>query len=381
MKYVLTSLIFLSSAFYLLASPPTSQPTPPSTTAPSPNQSLPVVILAPATTGFFRNERNALRSLHQITKHPEERAILAGMHWLASYLEKEDRFLEGFADFIWIMNELTHSPHRPKRTRLAKQLILHSFQRAFPKLHSIYSPDLSDKWGYISLLPLLYKYKQDIRPYLLFHKKYFPKDLHTTQTISYEEAVQKKDYDTLGDYLIEESFLDLLMKRYPHNPFFLPVNEFPEHIRQLDNVPFLYTFDKNEDGYHKQNYFITHIIMAMNHYGESALPQTPLLRRVGDYLERELPTVRHKVDDIDLLAEFLYCLKALQRPQTPTYREGIQYLLRSQHKDGSWGTQEELQGETYDAMHPTWTVITALGYHIHRLPHPTKRIRHTTVKP
>ncbi len=369
MKHLLIGLLFFSPPLFLLASPPTSRPVSAPTTL-----ALPTLHLALATSGFFQKERNALRSLYHSTQHPEERAILSGMHWLASYLESEKRFTEGFADFIWIMNELTHSPHQPKRTQLAKQLILLSFQRAFPKLHTIYSPDLADKWGYISLLPLLYKYKQDIRPYLLFHKKHFPKELHTTQKVPYEEAVQNNDYDTLGDYLIEESFLDLLMKRYPQNPFFLPVNEFPEHVRLLDKVTFRYTFDKDEDGYHKQNYFITHIVMAMNHYGESPIPNnTPLLRRVGDYLERELPTVRHKADDIDLLAEFLYCLKALQRPQTPTYREAIQYLLRSQHKDGSWGTQKELQGNTYDAMHPTWTVITALGYHVHPLPSPAKR--------
>ncbi|MCB9637335.1 MAG: hypothetical protein H6727_00310 [Myxococcales bacterium] len=333
----------------------------------SQSASLPVsrpvrIVLPTSPTRYFHQELVELRKLFSQATTRENRAVFAGVHWLTRYLEDNQRFREGFGDFVWIINELTLFPPSSPLAKIATRLIRKSFQRAIPQFSQIYDKDIDEKWNFLALFPLVYKYKLPLQPFLSFYDTHFTKDLRSGYNISYKKSIETLNYDVIGGYLIDGAFLDLFLKRHPNNPFRLPKNHAQKRFAQLDKLPFIHSLKSDPDGYHDQNYFITHIIMAANHYSESPLPRTPLMRRIGDYLTRELPTVRHQVDDLDLLAEYIYCLKVLKRDETPLVRESLQYMIKAQHADGSWGTDEELKGETYDAMHPTWTVLSALTY-------------------
>lgn len=80
------------------------------------------------------------------------------------------------------------------------------------------------------------------------------------------------------------------------------------------------------------------------------------------YLKREFATVRYRVDDIDLLAEFVYSMKCYGLEEMSMVREAHRFLLSQQRPWGAWGKASDWRGSAYDAIHPTLAVITALNY-------------------
>ena len=78
--------------------------------------------------------------------------------------------------------------------------------------------------------------------------------------------------------------------------------------------------------------------------------------------------------DVDLLAELLSSLRYLGMVERPVYRDGLAYLLDSQHDDGSWGDRAEAarifgeRGAEGRLLHSTTVVIEALAAGFQPLP-------------
>lgn len=284
------------------------------------------------------------------------------MHWLVKYHEDQSHFDSSFCDYVTILNEVTLSREKTAIGIIAAQLIKNAFRRAVPRMREIFDKTQESKAEFVSIVLLVYKYKLRVAPFARFFHSYFPKEKRSPQEKTFRQAIKERDYETLCDYLSEVSFLDHFLTKYPNSPFKLRKVRFAENTRLLDALPFVHTIKSNETGYHHQNYMITHIVLALNHYGETRLPDNRLTRRVLRYLQREFATIRYQARDLDLLAEVIYCFKIYQRDHLPYVQEAIRYMLSQQHPDGSWGTKEELAGTPYEAIHPTWTVITALSF-------------------
>lgn len=322
---------------------------------------FPRLEIPPFQSYFVQKELDALRVFFSQSKDAKERAILAGLHWMVRYLEEERHFRSVFSDYVLALHELTLFEKQRPWVEVVRGILRRSFARAWPAREKIFAKSVAGKWDFVSMIYLLYQHGIPHEPYLHFYHSYFPAG-EETQGKSFERAFRERDYDRLGDFLIDACFLDLLLRKYPRVPFRLPHNRLATYVRRLDNLPLIHSFTSNPDGYHHQNYFVTHVILSMNHYSESPLLDTPLSRRMLAYLKREFATVRYRVGDIDLLAEFVYSLKCYGLEDALMVQEAQQFLLAQQRPWGAWGKAADWRGSAYDAIHPTLAVITALNY-------------------
>jgi hypothetical protein len=101
-------------------------------------------------------------------------------------------------------------------------------------------------------------------------------------------------------------------------------------------------------------YAITHLVYTLNDYNRHRLlPEW--LPQEFEYLRAHLKRPL-QAGDPELLGEFVDCLRAFGLPDTdPGIAAGIDYLLRTQNADGSWG-----DAGYADGYHTTWTAIDAL---------------------
>lgn len=120
-------------------------------------------------------------------------------------------------------------------------------------------------------------------------------------------------------------------------------------------------------------YQLTHEVFVPYEYGDR-LDLDPFDAAAKEYLRRSLnalvPRYIEKCDP-DLLGELIACMRFLHFVDLPTYRQGLAYLLDSQHRDGSWGDLERAHsafGE-YDSygmiLHSTLTALGALTAAFH----------------
>jgi hypothetical protein len=235
-----------------------------------------------------------------------------------------------------------------------------SARRVQTNLTVFFEKDLSGKWEFFNALPMLLKYRVPLPVLSAFYKQHFPASVAFQYKISYATARKKEDMDNLMNYLLEASFLHYLRKKRPGLPFKLPPDRYPHFLRQLKGLKFPYRYRKNKSNYSMQNYFLTHVNAVLTNYGEFSQASTALTRRIWKYWKREWKTIRDKVGDFDLMAEVVFCFKLYGKAHLPLYKTGLTKILNSQNKNGSWGSKKTLAGSYYEAIHPTWTALTAL---------------------
>lgn len=313
----------------------------------------------------FRSRHNPktvakLRAAMTRTASRLERALLAGLHWVVKLIDDDDNFDEAFGDYTTMMSEMAIYGKGSTPGKLAAELLRSAFHRARDRLPWIFEKDLADKGDFITILYMLYKFNIPKGPFIKFYRTYFPKGQPRPHKATFEQAFRKKNYDVMGTHLIDEAFLDIFELKHPGNPFKLRKSKLKRYIGMLDKLPFIHS-KSNVKGFSDQNYFITHIVLAINHYGETPFPDTALTRRIYKYLVKHLPVIRHEVKDLDLLAEFVYCFRIYGKADRPDVQEAVTYMLDLQHGDGSWGTDEDFSGTLYQVMHPTWAVLTGLA--------------------
>jgi len=311
---------------------------------------------------FNQEAHDKLVKKLKITTDPELRAILAGQRWLIEFIEKDRNFFYTFTDFLQMINELRTYQKDPLVVEVADALIQNCLSRAQGQLSNIFGPTTYDKWEYISIISLLYDNNYTKEKYFRFYQSQFTDIPDTLYEESFQSAFDDLNYDLMGDYIIDASFLHYIKLRVKDLPLDLPEDFFLDYIDILEDIEFVHSFDGDVDGYYDQNYFVTHIAFVLNDYGSLPMPKTKLAKKTERYLLEQFDTIRQKVDDLDLLAEFVHCLKYFGHGDTPKVREAIQFLLGKQHPDGSWGTNEDFSGDPYDVMHPTWSVLTSIAY-------------------
>ena len=104
-------------------------------------------------------------------------------------------------------------------------------------------------------------------------------------------------------------------------------------------------------------YAVTHIVYTMNDYGTWWL--------MPEWLPAEHAFLRDNlrasiaIDDPETTGEFLDTLKAFgAKDDDPLIRAGVEFVLASQNKDGSWGNVTDK--DVYQRYHPTWTAVDGL---------------------
>lgn len=105
-------------------------------------------------------------------------------------------------------------------------------------------------------------------------------------------------------------------------------------------------------------YAVTHIVYTLNDYSLYRLsPQ--LLPEEFEFLRVNLREAI-KERDADMLGEFMDTLRSFGLTTgDPAIRAGMEYYLKHQNRDGSWGNQTE--EDIYDRYHPTWNAVAGLS--------------------
>jgi hypothetical protein len=121
--------------------------------------------------------------------------------------------------------------------------------------------------------------------------------------------------------------------------------------------PYRVTGEGDDSNFIDLTYAVTHVVYALNDYGKYRLrpewlPQEYAYLR--ENLERSI-----KDDDPETTGEFVDTLKSFGLTgQDPLIRKGVEFIMRTQHADGSWGDRSD--NDPYVAYHSTWTAINGL---------------------
>lgn len=104
-------------------------------------------------------------------------------------------------------------------------------------------------------------------------------------------------------------------------------------------------------------YAISHLVYTLNDYGVYQLSPRWLPEEY-EFLKSNLKEAV-ALEDPDMTGEFLDSLMAFGLTDSHALiRQGIEYLLSAQNRDGSWGNVEAK--DLYSRYHPTWTAIDGM---------------------
>jgi hypothetical protein len=300
----------------------------------------------------------------------ERRAVLKGMLWCVKFIDSDTNFHFIFSDYVTMLYELTLNRECPFVNEIATRLVRNAFKRGAGRLEAIFPYSASGTWDFISIIPFLYVFDVDTSTYLSFYNNSLPAiDSHPCEK-TFAEVALSLDYDRLTDYLVDYSFLNFAHQVAPHNDFSLPSDRFSRYLGLSKLIPLVH--GSNSEKFSAQNYYVTHVVYAMSHYGSRKCEMGAFENEILAYLKRSYNAVRYEDTDIDLLSEFTQCLKILGQDHSPMVTNAEEFLISQQRPDGSWGTREDKAGDPYDAFHPTWAAMLAIhcsGYGAHSRPH------------
>jgi hypothetical protein len=296
----------------------------------------------------------------------KEKRILSGLHWLLKFIDDDQRFNDVFTDFIILANELKRGS-RAHQSEIATQLLKNCLKRAIPKLKQLFPADEEGRWDFIGILPILSKSTEFRSTYYAFYKQNFSTNkipnYYEHHELSFNDAVNQSNFEVMGDYLIDISFLHYFIKSDTKNTLKLPANRFKHYLAQFESFNYNLELDKNSDSYSEQAYLATHIPLVLTNYGEFKIPSGINTDKVKNYIDKTYHSIRYSVNDLDLLAEYLQCLKMLAKSNSDERIPELERLFFSlQRSNGSWGKQTDFDGDAYNMFHPTWAVLTALNH-------------------
>ncbi len=288
------------------------------------------------------------------------RSVLKGLAWAVRFVEDDENLDFVFSSYVLMLRELTLREDDEFMSGLASDLIREAFDRIVPRLDNAFPAHNSGKWDFISILPFIYQFDVDDRPFLEFYDRQFTMAHMPAYSETFEHALETYDYDLLGDYLIDYTFLHFLNVTRPEHGFDLPEDRFDAFIDDVSRLPLIHDCDSDETDYYNLNYYVTHIVFVVTDYGRVEMKDEALKTLMVDYLQENLETVVNDVEELELMAEFIHCLNMLGHGDSQDVSMTIEKLIEAQHEDGSWGTEEDFAGDPYDQLHPTWAVMTAL---------------------
>jgi len=154
-------------------------------------------------------------------------------------------------------------------------------------------------------------------------------------------------------------WVDALTRSYTGERYGVKLGaSFAEVIKWLSVMrPYPHYDEANEMDHYWAIYAVTHIVYTTNEYSIYKL----LPRHMPEEYSFLKKNLRHFIamKDPESMGELLDSLKSFGlSDDDPLIREGVDFLLKQQNSDGSWGdtTAEDI----YARYHPTWTAIDGL---------------------
>lgn len=284
-------------------------------------------------------------------------AIIKGMLWTLDFVQDNNNFKFIFRNYIPMLYEISVIGSDDTIRDVARRLIRNEAARGEKYIEEEFDENTEE--DLVLIIGILGRVNAPADRYIERQRKSNPGYDGENCRDKFYRAVQILDYDKLTDALSDYSHF-----RFSYGPgrvigLRVPKDYRDEFIRVCSDLPFKYSL-ADRDGYHDQNYFATHAIFAMTGYGEYPLPDNRFARRLKRYINDNFPTVYSKVDDIDLLGEYVECMKIIGLGRDELVHEAEERIIRRQGADGSWTKTGGRDNDPYDLFHPAWTSITAL---------------------
>lgn len=298
------------------------------------------------------------RELSNTKLDERDRAVFRGLRWCIVFCDEDENFNFTFANYLTMLDELTLHQPSGELASIVHNLILREFQRAQSRLPKLFSADASGYVDFISILPIAYHHQAPIGTLKEFAERQFANVTVPDRLAEFRKALRERNYDLLTTLVVDAAFKNMAYQWKADKDFRLPPDNYEVIMAQCSKIPFLRKY--RDEAFHDQNYYATHVLLALNHYGQEKLKASLTSDEVFFYLVDQYKVVRNRIGDLDLLCEYLYCFRQFAPKGVQFITEGEKYVMSLQNQDGSWGTKEDFEGDPYDRLHPTWTAITLL---------------------
>ena len=297
----------------------------------------------------------------EITQNPHNArylSVLKGLRWCVIFFDDDTNFDSAFYNYFIMLDELSQRNPGSTFAQIVHALILKEFDRALPKMSLLITADEDGFESFIALLPVIYHHNVPIQPFRKFDGAYFSGVDYPDHLKEFRRAAKKLDYGRLSNIVSNAACLDMAYRWKAEKDFRLPPNRYDIILKESLDIPLLARY--NDDTYEDQNYFATHLIFAMNHYGQRPYRPSALGDKIFFYLIGQYKTVRDLSGNFDILCEYLYCLRQFGLRNAEFIDEEEKHIISLQRPDGSWGAVDDPDDRPYHLMHPTWTAITLL---------------------
>lgn len=285
-----------------------------------------------------------------------DQAVLRGLEWIHKFIDDDETFAVIGMDGFYIYHELSLTSENHSLRKRAKALALNDARRIYDNLNKKVELDAHDcikAWDLLAEVyllgldpePLLSKARRSLR-LLNSGERIF--GIHRT---SLKEADDAGLYAILMDaYTIEKAAAVFPGEAWPD--FGLgQVLQFIRNNKELRSPA--------SEAFEEDAFLATHTAYVLTNYGRLRL-QPESSEWITGYLRKHFHAVLQN-EDIELVAEFIDVFRSLGQDERtdPMIHQGTEFLLRTQHSDGSWGDWESAESY-YDAMHFTWCAVMGL---------------------
>ncbi len=288
----------------------------------------------------------------------QRRAVIRGLLWLLDFTQDDGNFTFIFANYIPMLYEIYSVNDAPAVRDILRSVLRNEAARGASTMAEIFTNgNIQD---IILMIGIFDRVGAPTGQYLEYYNtKLRGYDGAACRTDFYQ-YIRDCNYDKLTDVMCDYSHFRFAYGGAGVRIGRLPPDYRTEFLGACAELPFKYT--AGDEGYHDQNYFVTHMVFVMTGYSEYPLPDTAYTRRLKKYILDNFHTVRYRLDDLDLLGEYAECMKIFGLEMDGRVREAMRYIMARQCPDGSWLRVRTKDDDPYDIFHPSWTSISALHY-------------------
>lgn len=311
----------------------------------------------------YGDEEKLIREKLKLDISHREKVILSGLHWLITYMDKDDHFDFVFCDFVMLMHKLSNSDTRIHQGEIAKSIIKTTLSRGEKNLDSIFAKDERGRFQLIYVFDVLTHYPEFQASYYRFYKENFPSiDLNKIDGKNFSIDIKTANYQNLFMTLVQYSFLNYFLEKEKTTDLVLPPNNFEKYLKEFEQFEYIKDHPPQSPQFRQLGYLATHVILVLTNYGERPIVLNDVnTKKAQDYIEHSLEMVQNDLSDFDLFAEYVQSLKILNPGRDSRVKDLEQIIFDLQRPDGSWGSARDFKTNPYTAIHPGGAALMALN--------------------
>lgn len=127
------------------------------------------------------------------------------------------------------------------------------------------------------------------------------------------KALERKNFPLLTEYLCYTSFHYYDPRRENAPNLTSAGNLFIRYLKEIEEISYIGIRYEERDNFIDLGYFATHVIFVLNNYGEFQIRESINKRKAENFIDKTSDFVGEQLGHLDLFAEYLQCLKMLNR--------------------------------------------------------------------